>query len=398
MESVTRAGKYGLLGSSTPTLPPSMPSMVSLSCTGESGSGSTSSLSASLSSSGSQASPSSSPSVSVWSGLVVAGQLSLGDLVLVNTMMLQLFMPLGFLGVIYRALRYSLADMDLVFRLLEERPEVRDLHSGVELEVSEPVLVFDGVSFAYTPERPILHDVSFRVPSGTKVAVVGPSGAGKSTLARLLFRFYEVDSGRILIGSQDIARVTQASLRQAVGIVPQDTVLFNDTILHNISYASPGADFSEIVAAASVADIHSFIESLPEGYQTVVGERGLKLSGGEKQRIAIARMVLKKPRIMVFDEATSSLDSQSEKNILAALNRVSQDVTTLVIAHRLSTVVDADESRHCVNRGPRVGVHLLIAEHQRVGRVMARPPARQMLPVVARAHAAGARAPCTCAP
>jgi len=274
---------------------------------------------------------------------VAAGQLSLGDLVLVNTMMLQLFMPLGFLGVIYRALRYALADMDLVFRLLEQRAEVRDVVGASELEIRHPTVVFDKVSFAYTPERPILHDVEFRIASGTKVAVVGPSGAGKSTLARLLFRFYEVDSGRIVVGDQDIARVTQASLRRAIGIVPQDTVLFNDTILHNISYASPDCEFADVAAAAMVADVHTFIESLPEGYQSVVGERGLKLSGGEKQRIAIARMVLKKPRIMVFDEATSSLDSQSEQNILAALNRVSRDVTTLVIAHRLSTVVDADE-------------------------------------------------------
>ncbi len=274
---------------------------------------------------------------------VVGGQMSLGDLVLVNTMMLQLFMPLGFLGVIYRALRYALADMDLVFRLLEERAEVRDAPGARELEVREPVVRLDDVSFAYTPQRPILRGVDFTVASGTKVAVVGPSGAGKSTIARLLFRFYEVDRGRILIGDQDIAHVTQHSLRRAVGIVPQDTVLFNDTILHNIAYAAPGCDFSEIVAAAQVADVHTFIESLPEGYATVVGERGLKLSGGEKQRIAIARMVLKKPRIMVFDEATSSLDSQSEQNILSALNRVSSGVTTLVIAHRLSTVVDADE-------------------------------------------------------
>ena len=292
---------------------------------------------------------------------VVVGQLSMGDLVLVNTMMLQLFMPLGFLGVIYRALRYALADMDLVFRLLEQRAEVRDAGDAGELEVAEPIVVFDKVSFAYTAERPILHEVDFRVPSGTKVAVVGPSGAGKSTLARLLFRFYEVDGGRILIGGQDIARVSQTSLRRAVGIVPQDTVLFNDTILHNISYASPGCAFTDVVAAATVADVHSFIESLPEGYETVVGERGLKLSGGEKQRVAIARMVLKKPRIMVFDEATSSLDSQSEQNILAALNRVSRHVTTLVIAHRLSTVVDADEilvmrEGRIVERGDHAGL------------------------------------------
>jgi len=274
---------------------------------------------------------------------VVAGTMTLGDLVLVNTMMLQLFMPLGFLGVVYRALRYALADMDLVFKLLERRTEVRDTPAAQELEVRDAVVRFERVSFAYTPERPILHEVSFTVPSGRKVAVVGPSGAGKSTLARLLFRFYDVTAGRIQIGGQDIAGVTQESLRRAIGMVPQDTVLFNDTILHNISYANPEADFQAVVEAARVADIHEFIAALPDGYQTVVGERGLKLSGGEKQRVAIARVVLKRPRIMVFDEATSSLDSQSEQNILVALNRVSRAVTTLVIAHRLSTVVDADE-------------------------------------------------------
>ncbi len=273
---------------------------------------------------------------------VVAGELSLGDLVLVNTMMLQLFLPLGFLGVIYRALRYALADMDLVFKLLETPNEVRDAPGAATLAVTEPVVRFEHVDFGYQAERQILFDVSFEVPRGAKVAVVGPSGSGKSTLARLLFRFYDADRGRILVSGQDIAGVTQRSLREAIGIVPQDTVLFNDTIAHNIGYARPGASLEEIVEAARVADIHAFVDSLPDGYDTVVGERGLKLSGGEKQRVAIARVVLKQPPIMVFDEATSSLDSQSEKNILGALERVSRDVTTLVIAHRLSTVVDAD--------------------------------------------------------
>ncbi len=274
---------------------------------------------------------------------VVSGALTLGDLVLVNTMMLQLFLPLGFLGVIYRSLRYALADMDQVFRLLERRPEIVDRPDARPLAVTRAEVRFENVRFGYDPEREILHGVDFLIPSGRKVAVVGPSGAGKSTLARLLFRFYDVDAGAVRIDGQDIREVTQDSLRRQIGIVPQDTVLFNDTIRHNIAYARPGASQAEIEHAARVADIHDFIVSLPDGYDTVVGERGLKLSGGEKQRIAIARVVLKNPPILVFDEATASLDTRSERNILRALRRVSQGATTLVIAHRLSTIVDADQ-------------------------------------------------------
>ena len=274
---------------------------------------------------------------------VVAGNLSLGDLVLVNTLMLQLFMPLGFLGVIYRALRYALADMDQVFSLLEKKTEITDHKNARPLELRQGVVEFDHVEFSYQPDRQILHDISFRVDSGRKVAIVGPSGSGKSTIARLLFRFYDVQGGRILIDNQDIREVTQESLRKAIGIVPQDTVLFNDTIRHNIQYANPDASFEDIIHAAKVADIHDFITSLPDGYDTMVGERGLKLSGGEKQRVAIARVVLKNPPIMIFDEATSSLDSHSEQNILQALKRISAHATTLIIAHRLSTIVDADE-------------------------------------------------------
>jgi len=274
---------------------------------------------------------------------VAQGELTLGDLVLINTMMLQLFLPLGFLGVIYRALRYSLADMDMVFKLLEKPAEIQDKPGAQDLHIDHAAIHFESVDFSYDPEREVLKDISFKIPSGRKLAVVGPSGAGKSTLARLLFRFYDVNQGRILIDGQDIRTVTQESLRRAIGIVPQDTVLFNDSLLHNIRYAEANTSMKEITTAAKIADIHDFILSLPQGYKTVVGERGLKLSGGEKQRIAIARVILKKPRIMIFDEATSSLDSRSEKNILESLKRVSAQTTTLVIAHRLSTVIDADE-------------------------------------------------------
>ena len=273
---------------------------------------------------------------------VVAGELTVGDLVLVNALMLQLFLPLGFLGVVYRALRYALVDMDQAFQLLETRPEIQDAPDARPLRITAANVDFSHVSFGYHPQREVLHDVSFTVPSGAKVALVGPSGSGKSTIARLLFRFYDVDRGAICIDGQDIRQVTQRSLRQQIGIVPQDTVLFNDSLLQNLRYARPDASMEEIIAAARMADIHDFIASLPEGYDTVVGERGLKLSGGEKQRIAIARVVLKRPCIMVFDEATSSLDSRSEQNILEALKNVSRQTTTLVIAHRLSTVVDAD--------------------------------------------------------
>ena len=273
---------------------------------------------------------------------VVAGTMTLGDLVLVNTLMLQLFMPLNFLGIIYRMLKYTLADMDLVLKLLERPVEVEDKPGAQPLAIAQPTVRFEQVSFAYQADRPILHDVSFEIPAGHKVAVVGPSGAGKSTLARLLFRFYDVNQGRILIGNQSIAEVTQESLRRAIGIVPQDTVLFNESIYYNIHYAHPTASEEEVFHAARMAHIHEFIQSLPQGYDTVVGERGLKLSGGEKQRIAIARVILKNPPILIFDEATSSLDSRSEQAILQALDEVAEQHTTLAIAHRLSTIIDAN--------------------------------------------------------
>ena len=273
---------------------------------------------------------------------VVAGTMTLGDLVLVNTLMLQLFMPLNFLGIIYRMLKYTLADMDLVLKLLDRPIEVEDKPGAQPLAIAQPTVRFEQVSFAYQADRPILHDVSFEIPAGHKVAVVGPSGAGKSTLARLLFRFYDVNQGRILIGNQSIAEVTQESLRRAIGIVPQDTVLFNESIYYNIHYAHPTASEEEVFHAARMAHIHEFIQSLPQGYDTVVGERGLKLSGGEKQRIAIARVILKNPPILIFDEATSSLDSRSEQAILQALDEVAEQHTTLAIAHRLSTIIDAN--------------------------------------------------------
>ena len=273
---------------------------------------------------------------------VVAGTMTLGDLVLVNTLMLQLFMPLNFLGIIYRMLKYTLADMDLVLKLLDRPVEVEDKPGAQPLTITQPTVRFERVSFAYQEDRPILHDVSFEIPAGHKVAVVGPSGAGKSTLARLLFRFYEVNQGRILIDNQSIAEVTQESLRRAIGIVPQDTVLFNESIYYNIHYAHPEASEEQVFHAARLAHIHEFIQSLPQGYDTVVGERGLKLSGGEKQRIAIARVILKNPPILIFDEATSSLDSRSEQAILQALEEVAEQHTTLAIAHRLSTIIDAD--------------------------------------------------------
>jgi len=273
---------------------------------------------------------------------VVEGNMTLGDLVLVNTMMLQLFVPLNFLGIIYRALKYSLADMDMMLKLLDTKRTVSDIENAIDLKVSEARIKFEHVSFQYNEDRKILKNVSFEIPPGDKVAVVGPSGAGKSTLARLLFRFYDVTEGCIVIDGQNIHEVTQESLRNNIGIVPQDTVLFNHTIEHNIRYAKLDASDEEIQQAAKHANIHEFISSLPNGYQTVVGERGLKLSGGEKQRIAIARVILKNPRILVFDEATSSLDSHSEQLILESLKEVAEQHTTLVIAHRLSTIIDAD--------------------------------------------------------
>ncbi|HEX9803324.1 MAG TPA: ABC transporter ATP-binding protein/permease [Gammaproteobacteria bacterium] len=274
---------------------------------------------------------------------VMSGEMSLGDLVLVNAFMLQVFIPLNFLGVVYSQVKHSLSDMDRMFRLLQEQPEITDKPGATALEVGSGAVRFEHVRFHYQPERPILEDIDFEIPAGKKVAVVGHSGAGKSTLSRLLYRFYDVTGGRVLVNGQDVRDVTQESLRAAIGIVPQDTVLFNDTIEYNIAYGRCGATHEEIVRAAQTANIHDFILTLPEGYRTVVGERGLKLSGGEKQRIAIARAVLKNPKILIFDEATSSLDSQSEKVILEALKELASDHTTLVVAHRLSTVVDADQ-------------------------------------------------------
>ena len=273
---------------------------------------------------------------------VSQGNLSLGDLVLINTMMLQLFLPLNFLGIIYRALKYALADMDMVIKLLQKPIEITDSLDARPLVLKNTSIEFRQVGFKYNDDRTILSDISFKVEDGKKLAIVGPSGAGKSTIARLLFRFYDIGSGAILISGQNIAKVSQNSLRQAIGIVPQDTVLFNDSILYNIRYAKDDATEQDVFEAARLADIHDFIQSLPDGYDTMVGERGLKLSGGEKQRVAIARVLLKNPPILVFDEATSSLDSQSEKNILSELYKISRNKTTLVIAHRLSTIVDAD--------------------------------------------------------
>ena len=284
---------------------------------------------------------------------VADGELSLGDLVLVNGLLLQLFLPLGFLGVVYSQLQHALSDLDAMLRLLEREPEIRDLPGAPPLRLARGEVRFERVAFGYQPERPILHEVDFTIPAGRKVAVIGPSGAGKSTLARLLFRFYDVTGGRILIDGQDLREVTQQSLRAAIGIVPQDTVLFNDTLFYNIAYGDPAADRAAVERAARMAHLDGFIASLPDGYETVVGERGLKLSGGEKQRVAIARALLKDPPIMVFDEATSSLDSESERVILTALAEAAERRTTLVIAHRLSTVVDADEI--LVMDGGRIG-------------------------------------------
>ncbi|MES2416060.1 MAG: ABC transporter ATP-binding protein/permease [Pseudomonadota bacterium] len=275
---------------------------------------------------------------------VVDGRMTLGDLVMVNAFMIQLYIPLGFLGVIYREIKQSLTDLEKMFTLLEKEREIADEPGAQSIRISaEPVVRFENVSFAYEAARPILKQVSFEIPPGKTVAVVGSSGAGKSTLARLLYRFYDVQQGRITIAGQDIKQVTQASVRQAIGIVPQDTVLFNDTVEYNIAYGKPGATHDEVEAAARAARIHDFIASTPLGYRTMVGERGLKLSGGEKQRVAIARTLLKNPPVLIFDEATSALDSANERAIQAELRAAAQNKTTLVIAHRLSTVVDAHE-------------------------------------------------------
>ncbi len=274
---------------------------------------------------------------------VTQGRLTLGDLVMINAFMIQLYIPLNFLGVIYREIKQALTDLDKMFTLLDRHREVDDLPGAEPLVVGAGRVRFEHVSFAYDPARPILHDVSFEIPPGKTVAVVGPSGAGKSTLARLLYRFYDIDAGAITIDGQELRSVTQASLRAAIGIVPQDTVLFNDTVEYNIAYGRPGASRAEVEAVARAAHIHDFIAATPQGYETMVGERGLKLSGGEKQRVAIARTLLKNPPLLIFDEATSALDSANERAIQAELRAVSQGKTALVIAHRLSTVVDAHE-------------------------------------------------------
>jgi len=294
---------------------------------------------------------------------VVDGRMTLGDLVMINAFMIQLYIPLNFLGVLYREIKQSLTDLDKMFVLMDREREVADVPNAPDLDCQHNAhLKFESVSFAYESDRPILHNISFEIPSGKTVAVVGPSGSGKSTLARLMFRFYDVQQGRITINGQDIRQVSQHSVRKALGIVPQDTVLFNDTVAYNIGYGRTGATQDEIETAAKAARIHDFIASTPKGYATSVGERGLKLSGGEKQRVAIARTLLKNPPILVFDEATSALDSANERAIQAELASAAQNKTTLVIAHRLSTVVDAHEilvmeAGHIIERGNHA--HLL---------------------------------------
>ena len=274
---------------------------------------------------------------------VVNGQMTIGDFVMVNTFLIQLYIPLNFLGFVYREIKQSLVDMESMFFLLDTNEEIRDKPDAAHLVAGDGAVEFDNVSFGYDARRGVLKNVSFIVAPGKKIAIVGPSGAGKSTVGRLLFRFYEADGGAIRIDGQDIRDVQQVSLRREIGVVPQDSVLFNDTIYYNIVYGRPDATLAEVEEAAKLAAVHDFVMASPDGYQTIVGERGLKLSGGEKQRVAIARTILKSPRILLFDEATSALDTRTEREIQTALQVVSKDRTTLVIAHRLSTVIDADE-------------------------------------------------------
>ncbi len=325
---------------------------------------------------------------------VAAGTMTLGDLVMVNAYMIQLFIPLNFLGFVYREIRQSLANIERLFGLLEKPVKVEDRPGATDLVVTHGTIRFDNVYFRYHPERPILEGVSLDIPAGHKVAVVGPSGSGKSTLSRLLFRFYDVDRGRITIDDQDVREITQDSLRKAIGVVPQDTVLFNESIGYNIAYGRPDATDEEIREVVRLAHLDDFIGRLPRGLDTIVGERGLKVSGGEKQRIAIARMLLKNPAILVFDEATSSLDSGSEKAILEALNEVSARRTTLVIAHRLSTVMDAD--RIVVLEHGRVveqGTHDALLKHdgayRRLWKHQHDSPARGASESMAEVHGAG---------
>ena len=294
---------------------------------------------------------------------IVKGTMTLGDLVMVNALLIQLYIPLNFLGVMYREIKQALTDMEKMFNLLEENKEIQDKPGATALDTTRGAAIrFERVDFSYDPKRKILYDMSFDVPAGKTVAVVGASGAGKSTLSRLLFRFYDVNQGRITIDGQDIRDISQVSLRASLGIVPQDTVLFNDTIYYNIAYGRPDATREEVFEAAKSAHIHDFILRLPDGYEAMVGERGLKLSGGEKQRVAIARTLLKRPAILIFDEATSALDSKTEKGIQAELKEISSDRTTLVIAHRLSTIVDADQ--------------IIVMEH---GRIVERGTFRELI-------------------